>query len=159
MCNPFLSTDANSYSFYLYFSGLLQMGQNNFESAKQQFKECIDQDPGNHLAVNNFAVCSLYLGEMREAIRILESLLNEGYLHEGLIFNLCTLYELQSSRANVKKASILERLGRHCTDGFDLQSFKLQWSTPSIIPAAFISRSKQRDACFPLCECYMGMLS
>ena len=47
------------------------------------------------------------------------------YLHEGLVFNLCTLYELESSKANAKKARLLETVARFKGDGFNVTCVKL----------------------------------
>jgi len=79
-------------------------------------------------AVNNLAVCSLYLGRLKEALQHLESLVHKdpgSNLHEGVVLNLCTLYELESSRAVTKKHSLLGLVALHKGDGFNVACLKL----------------------------------
>jgi hypothetical protein len=43
------------------------------------------------------AVCSLYLGKLMDALKSLEVLVHEdpeSNLHEGILFNLCTLSDI-----------------------------------------------------------------
>ena len=41
------------------------------------------------------------------------------------MFNLCTLYELQSNAANEKKKAFVPSVIKHGTDDFDLKCLKL----------------------------------
>lgn len=79
-------------------------------------------------AVNNMAACSLYLGKLMDALKTLEVLVHEDparNLHEGVLFNLCTLYELESSRALHKKQALLDLVSRHKGDGFPAACLKM----------------------------------
>ena len=79
-------------------------------------------------AVNNLSVCSLYLGRLQEALGHLESLVHKDpatNLHEGVVLNLCTLYELESSRAVSKKQTLLGLIALHKGDGFNVACLKL----------------------------------
>lgn len=74
------------------------------------------------------AVCSLYLGRLKDALNTLESLVHRdpaNNLHEGILFNLCTLYELESSRALHKKQTMLDLVSRHKGDGFPIVCLKM----------------------------------
>jgi hypothetical protein len=74
------------------------------------------------------AVCSLYLGKLMDALKSLEVLVHEdpeSNLHEGILFNLCTLYELESSRALHKKQALLDLVSRHKGDGFPVACLKM----------------------------------
>ena len=74
------------------------------------------------------AVCSLYTGKLREAINTLESLVQsdpQKYLHEGLLFNLCTLYELESSHAMQKKQGLLNLVSQYKSNGFNTACLKM----------------------------------
>ena len=74
------------------------------------------------------AVCSLYLGKLMDALKSLEVLVHEDpgrNLHEGVLFNLCTLYELESSRALHKKQALLDLVSRHKGDGFPVACLKM----------------------------------
>ena len=46
-------------------------------------------------------------------------------LDEGLLFNLCICYELESSLSLQKKLKLLELVGRHKGDSFNLQCLKI----------------------------------
>ena len=79
-------------------------------------------------AVNNMAVCALYSGRLKEAITILEDLINSDpckYLQESILFNLCTLYELESSHAMKKKKRLLLLVNKHRGNGFNASCLKL----------------------------------
>ena len=74
------------------------------------------------------AVCSLYLGRLKDALNTLESLVHkdpDNNLYEGVLFNLCTLYELESSRALHKKQAVLVSVSRHKGDSFPVVSLKM----------------------------------
>lgn len=81
--------------------------------------------------MNNLAVCYLYMGKLKESLATLEGMIQSDpakNLHEGVLFNLCTLYELESSRASQKKAALLEMVSQHKGDSFPVASLKLAWS-------------------------------
>lgn len=108
--------------------GLEAMCLNNFSDAYQNFKKAVEADPTNTSAVNNMAACSLYLGKLMDALKTLEVLVHEDpvrNLHEGVLFNLCTLYELESSRALHKKQALLDLVSRHKGDGFPAACLKM----------------------------------
>lgn len=79
-------------------------------------------------AVNNMSVCCLYMGKLKEALKSLEALVHQDpskNLHEGILFNLCTLYELESSRALHKKQALLDLVSKHKGDGFPVVCLKM----------------------------------
>ena len=79
-------------------------------------------------AVNNMAVCSLYLGRLKDALNTLEAIVHGDparNLNEGILFNLCTLYELESSRALHKKQAVLDLVSKHKGDGFPIACLKM----------------------------------
>lgn len=83
---------------------------------------------GHLQAVNNVAVCLLYLGRLKESITCLEELIFTNpavNTHEGAVFNLCTLYELESSRALTKKQVLLDLVSKHQGDRFPVASLKM----------------------------------
>lgn len=64
-------------------------------------------------------VCLLYGGHLKEAIAVLESAvaLNPVQaLHESLLLNLCTLYDMESSRGRMKKFALLRQISRYQAD-------------------------------------------
>ncbi|KAL5016611.1 hypothetical protein ScPMuIL_006200 [Solemya velum] len=108
--------------------GLVYMCTNEFTEAHQCFHTAVNKDPSNASAVNNMAVCSLYLGHLKDALATLETLVHgdpERNLQEGVLFNLCTLYELESSRAMHKKQALLDLVSKYKGDGFPVACLKM----------------------------------
>uniref|UniRef100_A0A4W3HIR6 Trafficking protein particle complex subunit 12 n=1 Tax=Callorhinchus milii TaxID=7868 RepID=A0A4W3HIR6_CALMI len=106
----------------------LYLGQNNFAEAHKFFTEVTKRDPSNPVANNNAAVCLLYLGKLKDSLRQLEGLVQQDpkhYLHESVLFNLTTMYELESSRSMQKKQSLLDSVACREGDSFNVQCLKL----------------------------------
>ncbi|EHB17526.1 Tetratricopeptide repeat protein 15 [Heterocephalus glaber] len=106
----------------------LHLGQNNFAEAHRFFTEILRLDPANAVANNNAAVCLLYLGKLKDSLRQLEAMVRQDprhYLHESVLFNLTTMYELESSRSMQKKQSLLEAVANKEGDSFNTQCLKL----------------------------------
>jgi len=108
--------------------GLVALGNNSFNEAHELFKEAVDIDNNNILAVNNMAVCLLYLGRLGRALQSLETLVYtdpQRNIQETTILNLCTLYELESSEALRKKQKLLSLIGQHRGNGFNVACLKM----------------------------------
>lgn len=48
-------------------------------------------------AANNYAVCAMHLGKVREAVELLESVIQQdpySHLVDPIVFNLCTMYDI-----------------------------------------------------------------
>ncbi|XP_044519550.1 trafficking protein particle complex subunit 12 [Gracilinanus agilis] len=106
----------------------LHLGQNNFAEAHKFFTEILRIEPTNAVANNNAAVCLLYLGKLKDSLRQLEGMVQQDpkhYLHESVLFNLTTMYELESSRSMQKKQSLLEAVAVKEGDSFNTQCLKL----------------------------------
>uniref|UniRef100_A0A674N2C8 Trafficking protein particle complex subunit 12 n=1 Tax=Takifugu rubripes TaxID=31033 RepID=A0A674N2C8_TAKRU len=102
--------------------------QNNYVEAHASFIEVLKIDPKNPVANNNAAVCLLYLGHLKESLGQLEGLVQQDpslYLHESVLFNLTTMYELESSRSTQKKQALLEAVACREGDSFNTQCLKL----------------------------------
>ena len=79
-------------------------------------------------ASNNAAVCLLYLGRLKDSLRQLEAMARRDprqRLHESVLFNLTTMYELESSRSLQKKQALLEAVAGTEGDSFNTQCLKL----------------------------------
>ena len=75
------------------------------------------------------AFCLFYSGNLKEAIAFIEKQMHNNprkTLNESLLFNLCTLYELESSKSQQKKANLLLWLNVYTGDGFNEGSIQLQ---------------------------------
>lgn len=69
--------------------------------------------------LNNMAVCLLYSGNLKEAIAALESAIQMSpvqALQESLLLNLCTLYDMESSRGRLKKFALLRQISKYQAD-------------------------------------------
>ncbi|XP_062252783.1 trafficking protein particle complex subunit 12 [Platichthys flesus] len=106
----------------------VHLSQNNYGEAHASFTEVLKIDPKNPVANNNAAVCLLYLGHLKESLGQLEGLVQQDpalYLHESVLFNLTTMYELESSRSTQKKQALLEAVACREGDSFNTQCLKL----------------------------------
>ncbi|XP_047466485.1 trafficking protein particle complex subunit 12 [Mugil cephalus] len=104
------------------------LSQNNYAEAHASFLEVLKIDPKHPVANNNAAVCLLYLGRLKESLGQLEGLVQQDptlYLHESVLFNLTTMYELESSRSTQKKQALLEAVACREGDSFNTQCLKL----------------------------------
>ncbi|XP_075057600.1 trafficking protein particle complex subunit 12 isoform X2 [Mixophyes fleayi] len=120
--------ESNKKIIVLMNRAFLHLGQNNFLEAHGFFTEVLKLDPTNTVANNNAAVCLLYLGKLKDSLRHLEGLVQQDpkhYLHESVLFNLTTMYELESSRSMQKKQALLEAVAVKEGDSFNTQCLKL----------------------------------
>uniref|UniRef100_A0A673KHI3 Trafficking protein particle complex subunit 12 n=1 Tax=Sinocyclocheilus rhinocerous TaxID=307959 RepID=A0A673KHI3_9TELE len=102
------------------------LSQNNYADAHTCFSSVLKLDPKNPVASNNAAVC--LLRRLKESLGQLESLVHKYpalYLHESVLFNLTTMYELESSRSTQKKQALLEATACREGDSFNVQCLKL----------------------------------
>ncbi|KAJ8870181.1 hypothetical protein PR048_029195 [Dryococelus australis] len=109
--------------------GLMAVADNNFQEGYEYFQKALELDPANIMLLNNMGVCLLYLGRLKEALGLLENAVNNNPmqgLHENLLLNVCTLYELESSFSNQKKLNMLHQLSLHKGDGMCISCLKLQ---------------------------------
>lgn len=61
----------------------------------------------------------MYSGRLKDAIAILESAIAANppqALHESVILNLCTLYDMESSKGRMKKFALLRQISRYQAD-------------------------------------------
>ncbi|KAJ8288620.1 hypothetical protein COCON_G00012790 [Conger conger] len=115
-------------TFILMNRAFVYLSQNNYAEAHASFAEVLKIDPKNPVANNNAAVCLLYLGRLKESLGQLEGLVQQDpalYLHESVLFNLTTMYELESSRSTQKKQALLEAVSCREGDSFNTQCLKL----------------------------------
>ncbi|KAH1002411.1 hypothetical protein HUJ04_008499 [Dendroctonus ponderosae] len=100
--------------------GLFATAQGNFEEACACFQQASSLDPSNLMILNNWAVCMLHDGRMQEAISVLETAIASKpleNLHESLVLNLCSLYDLQSSKKGImKKFALLRQISKYSAD-------------------------------------------
>lgn len=120
--------DPNSLSSVVMNKGLLALSAGSYDEAHRHFIAATKLDPYSSVAINNVAVCLLYLGKLKEALSLLERIIwkdPQTNLQEGLLFNLCTIYELESSYSMQKKQKLLELVAQHRGDGFNTSCLKI----------------------------------
>ncbi|XP_072376597.1 trafficking protein particle complex subunit 12 [Diabrotica undecimpunctata] len=99
--------------------GLLSIAQSAFDEAYVYFQEASHLEPSNIMILNNMGVCLLYGGHLKEAIQVLESALSSNPVHalnESLLLNLCTLYDMESTKGRMKKFALLRQISRYQAD-------------------------------------------
>ena len=78
--------------------------------------------------VNQLCVCLVFCGRVGEARRLLEWAVQsqpERFLHEALVLNLATLYELEASNEQQRKLQLLKLVSQHKGDSFNVAALKL----------------------------------
>ena len=122
------STSAASRAMKLTHRGYLSIGAGRFDEALRHFRQASALTPDDAVAANNVACALVYLGSLKEAVATLRSLVESDprrNLHEGVVFNLATLFELESSGAGERKRELLGLVARHKGDGFSPQCLKI----------------------------------
>ncbi|KAK4520749.1 uncharacterized protein ATC70_006629 [Mucor velutinosus] len=106
------------------------MAQGEWAQARDILQSVYQSNNENLLAINNLAVCEVYLGNLVKAIDILETLTSNNPTSAGTcetaIMNMCTLYELRYEDATVKKIEAMKQVARWAGDSFQADCIKLQ---------------------------------
>ncbi|KAK3877262.1 hypothetical protein Pcinc_018017 [Petrolisthes cinctipes] len=113
----------------LLHSAYISIAQNAFKDASEILQQAHKINSNNGLVINNLAVCLMYTGRVSEAIKLMEGAIisqPERFLHEALVLNLATMYELESSNAHQKKLKLLSSIAQHKGDSFNVAALKLQ---------------------------------
>jgi trafficking protein particle complex subunit 12 len=111
-------------------SALCHVAAADWSPAKEELGAILAEDPNDYEAINNLVVCLIYLGELNQAIAVMEDLISKSKdqahgLIETAVFNLCTLYELRSDTALEQKIWKLQQLHPYVGDAFHVESFKI----------------------------------
>ena len=80
------------------------------------------------ISLNNHCVQLLYMSKMKESLDTYEKLIRtqSENIHEAIIYNMSTIYELESFRFNEKKSHLIDYISEYVGDGFSLTALKLQ---------------------------------
>lgn len=94
----------------------------DYVSAVREYDECIERDGNDVVAINNKALCLMYLRDLSDSIKVLETALERiptMALNETLVVNLCSMYELAYvNHADIKK-TLNNWIARVAPDDFD----------------------------------------
>lgn len=95
--------------------GFMSIFDGNYEQAVQMFRQILTFKPGNFIAANNLATCKIFMNQVSESIRALESVIKTGdknsqsLINEQAFTNLNSMYELNyATNAREKKDSLLQ---------------------------------------------------
>lgn len=113
---------------------LLAVAHNEYEEAYKYFQKAYNLQPENAMLANNIAVCLLYMGRLKQSLAMLEQTVQSRpheCLHDGILFNTCTLYELESSRSTIKKFAMLNLVSTHAGDNFNVSCLKIPTTSKS----------------------------
>ncbi|KAF4370545.1 hypothetical protein CsatB_023765 [Cannabis sativa] len=94
----------------------------DYVSAVREYDECIERDHTDVVAVNNKALCLMYLRDLSDSIKVLENALERVptvALNETLVVNLCSMYELAYVNHSDIKRTLSNWIARVAPDDFD----------------------------------------
>ncbi|XP_023004025.1 trafficking protein particle complex subunit 12 [Cucurbita maxima] len=94
----------------------------DYLSAVREYEECIERDHTDVVAINNKALCLMYLRDLADSIKVLENALERVptvALNETVIVNLCSMYELAYVNHSEIKRTLNNWIARVAPDDFD----------------------------------------
>lgn len=94
----------------------------DYVSAAREYDECIERDPSDVIALNNKALCLMYLRDLSDSIKVLENALESVptvALNETVVVNLCSMYELAYVNHSEIKRTLSNWIARVAPDDFD----------------------------------------
>lgn len=94
----------------------------DYLSAVREYEECIERENTDVVAVNNKALCLMYLRDLADSIKVLENALERVptvALSETVIVNLCSMYELAYVNHSEIKRTLNNWIARVAPDDFD----------------------------------------
>jgi tetratricopeptide (TPR) repeat protein len=101
---------------------MVYMVGKDYVSAVREYEECIERDPMDVVAINNKAICLMYLRDLPDSIKVLENSLERVptvALNETLVVNLCSMYELAYVNHSDIKRTLSNWIARVAPDDFD----------------------------------------
>ncbi|GAB2283454.1 hypothetical protein Dimus_017965 [Dionaea muscipula] len=108
--------------------GLLYMVGKDYVSASRVYGECIERDASDVVAINNKALSLMYLRDLSDSIKVLESALERVptvALNETLVVNLCSMYELAHVNHSDIKRTLSNWIAQVAPDDFDASSTRV----------------------------------
>ncbi|XP_073044613.1 uncharacterized protein [Primulina eburnea] len=101
---------------------LMYLVAKDYVSAVREYEGCIERDGSDVVAINNKAICLMYLRDLSDSIKVLESALERiptMALNETLVVNLCSMYELAYVNHADTKKTLGSWIARVAPDDFD----------------------------------------
>ncbi|KAK3031472.1 hypothetical protein RJ639_035507 [Escallonia herrerae] len=107
---------------------LLYIVGRDYVSAVREYDVCIERDGGDAVAINNKALCLMYLRDLSDSIKVLENALERvptATLNETIVVNLCSMYELAYVNHSDIKRTLSNWISRVAPDDFDASSTRI----------------------------------
>jgi tetratricopeptide (TPR) repeat protein len=101
---------------------LMYLVGKDYVSAVREYDVCIDRDSADVVAINNKALCLMYLRDLSDSIKALENALERvptAALDETIVVNLCSMYELAYVNHSDIKRTLSNWIARVAPDDFD----------------------------------------
>lgn len=101
---------------------LIYLVGKDYVSAVREYDQCIERDVTDVVAINNKALCLMYLRDLSDSIKVLESALERVptyALNETIVVNLCSMYELAYVNHPDIKKTLSNWIARVAPDDFD----------------------------------------
>lgn len=101
---------------------LMYLVGKDYVSAVREYDECIERNGNDVVAINNKALCLMYLRDLSDSIKVLETALERIptiALNETLVVNLCSMYELAYVNHSDIKKTLSNWIARVAPDDFD----------------------------------------
>lgn len=101
---------------------LVYLVEKDYVSAVREYDGCIERDGSDVVAINNKAICLMYLRDLADSIKVLETSLERiptMALDETLVVNLCSMYELAYMNHPDIKKTLNNWISRVAPDDFD----------------------------------------
>ncbi|PKI76371.1 hypothetical protein CRG98_003293 [Punica granatum] len=101
---------------------LIYLVGKDYVSAVREYEVCIERDHMDFVAINNKAICLMYLRDLSDSIKVLENSLERVpmvALNETLVVNLCSMYELAYVNHSEIKKTLSNWIARVAPDDFD----------------------------------------
>ncbi|KAG8477123.1 hypothetical protein CXB51_030677 [Gossypium anomalum] len=100
----------------------------DYVSAVREYEECIERDHTDVVAINNKALCLMYLRDLSDSIKLLENALERvptRALNETLVVNLCSMYELAYVNHSEIKRTLNNWIVHVAPDDFDASCIRV----------------------------------
>ncbi|KAL5753566.1 hypothetical protein ACOSP7_021786 [Xanthoceras sorbifolium] len=101
---------------------LMYLVGKDYVSAVREYEECIERDYTDFVAINNKALCLMYLRDLSDSIKVMENALERVptvALNETLVVNLCSMYELAYVNHSEIKRTLSSWIAKVAPDDFD----------------------------------------
>ena len=122
------NSDNEAAALLANLEGLLLFASDDFQEAIGKFEKASSLSPDNPVPCNNLAVGHMYAKDLHVGIKVLENKLAQNHtfiLQKPMVLNLCSMYELASTRCNESKHTLHSWILKHAPDDFDSRSTRL----------------------------------